>query len=108
MSAALDDLGGRLSAPPALSLSQSRALADLLDQGRRMAAICCMRLDEVLLHRPMRVHITTMQALTHAGLIAEVPLRAARSGKPGTRWRFTVAGLRVARGACPAAGVGAS
>lgn len=109
MSDALHDLGARPAAPPALTLSQSRALAELIGQARRIHRITGQCLDRVLLDRPQRVHETTMQALTLQGLLTEVRCQPTHRGhRPDLRlrWRLTADGLRVANSACPAAEAG--
>jgi hypothetical protein len=109
MSEALHELGARPAAAPALTLSQSRALADLIGQARRVASITGQDQMAVLLDRPPRVHQTTMYELVQRGLCSGVRcLRQGRGRRPNMRlrWRLTAAGLRVAASACPAAEVG--
>jgi hypothetical protein len=106
MSQALQDLGGAPASAPLLTLSQSRALAALLDQARRVASITGQDVRGVLLNRPVRAHETTMRALTQLGLLTEVRcLPTHRGHRPDLRlrWRLTAAGLRVATSPCPAA-----
>ena len=109
MSEALHELGARPAAAPALTLSQSRALADLIGQARHVGSITGQDVRDVLLNRPVRVHETTMKALTHLSLLTEVRCQPTHRGhRPDLRlrWRLTPAGLRVAASACPAAEVG--
>jgi hypothetical protein len=104
MSQALQDLGGAPASAPLLTLSQSRALADLLDQARKISRITSDPVERLLLDRPRAVHLVTMQALVQAGMLSEQRLhKPTRSRVPGMRWRLTAAGLRVATSPCPAA-----
>lgn len=106
MSAALDDLGGRVERA-AITLAQAAALHAMRARALDVQRACQMQLTHIILERPARTHLGTMAVLVQEGLVTEIRRDIGRSltrkARTVVRYRLTDRALRVLASHNPAA-----